>query len=181
MSIRHYPCPACGAPLKMHASHQAHTALREQYATCSNPFCGTTVLVRAEIVKVISPPAELFAARLKGLPVCDNPIDRLLDMAREFVARPWQYGMTRDDRLQACREYLQKHLDMDWRTAELTAARAIAEHESADCGDWMLSVDDCSSACAIVNDGQGNQYAISLKELRDFVLQRRKIAEGTLI
>lgn len=180
--IRHYPCPACGAPLKMQASHQTHTALKEQYADCTNPFCGTTVLVRSEVVKVISPPADLFADHVKFLPVCDNPIDRMLDMAREFVARPWQSDLTRDERLDACREYLQQHLAIGWREAELTAARAIAEHESAHIPrGWMLNLDTSSSACAIVSDHEGNQYAISLRELVDFVLARRKAAEGALL
>ena len=179
--IRHYPCPACGAALKMQASHQTHTALKEQYADCSNPFCGTTVLIRSEVVKVISPPSALFAENVKFLPVCDNPIDRMLDMAREFVARPWQGDLTRDERLDACREYLQQHLDIGWRDAELTAARAIAEHESAHLGDWYLDVDASSSACLILADREGNQYAISLRELADFVLARRKAAEGALL
>lgn len=179
--IRHYPCPACGAALKMQASHQTHTALKEQYADCANPFCGATVLIRSEVVKIVSPPADLFAKNVRFLPVCDNPIDRMLDMAREFVARPWQGDMSRDGRLDACREYLQAHLDIGWREAELTAARAIAEHESRHLPGWCLDIDVSSSACAIVNDGQGNQYAISLRELVDFVLARRKAAEGALL
>lgn len=183
MSLRHYPCPACGAPMKIQGSHLTHAALREQYADCTNFACGASYLIRAEIVKKISPPSDLFADRVQFLPDCANPQDRIVDLAREFVGRPWHNAMSRDDLIGACREYLQSLLpDLAWRDAELSAARAIADLESAGLPRWSLSLDDSTGTCAIVRDADsGIDYAVSLKELVDFVLARRKALEGSLI
>lgn len=171
--IRHFPCPACGAPMRIQGSHQQHDALREQYAACQNPHCGATYLIRAEIVRQISPASNLFQPHVTAIPVCDAAGDRLLDLAREFVARPWQSGYNRDERLVACRDYLQELVNIDTHRAELTAARSIAEHESAGLAKegWGLSIDDSSTTCAIINDG-GQQHAVSLRELVEFVRAR---------
>ena len=122
--LRHFPCPACGAPMRIQGSHQQHDAMREQYAACQNPHCGATYLIRSEVVRQISPASGLFQPQITAIPVCDAVQDRALDLAREFVARPWQPGYSRDERLAACRDYLQELVKIDTHRAELTAARA---------------------------------------------------------
>ena len=170
--LRHFPCPACGAPMRIQGSHQQHDAMREQYAACQNPHCGATYLIRSEVVRQISPASGLFQPQITAIPVCDAVQDRALDLAREFVARPWQPGYSRDERLAACRDYLQELVKIDTHRAELTAARAIAEHESVGLvkEGWGLSIDDSSTACAIIDGGQ--QHAVSLRELVEFVRAR---------
>lgn len=175
--LRHFPCPACGAPLHIRTSHHVHDVLREQYGNCTNPHCGASYVLRTEVAKLLSPPSALFAANVKAIPVCDNVNALLADMAREYVTRPWQGILSRDDKINACREYLQGAVDIDDRNAELLAAQAIAEHESADvAADWSLALDESNPACIIVqNDAQ--RYAISLKELAGFVEARRTALE----
>ncbi len=175
--VSHFPCPACGAPLRIRGSHQTLDALREQYGTCSNPHCGASYMLRTEVAKQLSPPSALFANKAKSIPVCDDFGDQLHDMAREYVARPWHGVLSRDDKINACREYLQGVVEIDDRRAELLAAHAIAGHESADvAAHWSIALDESTSSCVILNH-DGQQYAISLKELAGFAEARRAALE----
>lgn len=175
--MRHFPCPACGAPLRIRGKNDAHSLLREQYATCSNPYCGASYVLRTEVAKQLSPPSALFAGNVQAIPVCDDASDHLCDLAREYVARPWQGVLSRDDKINACREYLQSIVEIDDRRAELLAAHAIAEHESADvAAHWSIALDESTSACVILNHGE-ERYAISLKELAGFAKARRNALE----
>lgn len=175
--MRHFPCPACGAPLRIRGKNDAHSLLREQYATCSNPYCGASYVLRTEVAKQLSPPSALFAGNVRAIPTCDDASDHLCDLAREYVARPWQGVLSRDDKINACREYLQGVVDVDDRRAELFAAHAIAEQESADiAAHWSIALDESTSACVILNHGE-ERYAISLKELAGFAKARRTATE----
>lgn len=174
--LRHFPCPACGAPLRIRTSHHVHDVLREQYGNCTNPHCGASYVLRTEVAKLLSPPSALFAANVKTIPVCDNVSTLLADMAREYVARPWQGILSRDDKINACREYLQSAVDIDDRNAELLAAHAISEQESADIADWSLALDDTTPYCIVLNNG-AQQYAVSLRELVEFAQARRAALE----
>lgn len=174
--LSHFPCPACGAPLRIRGSNQTLDAMREQYGTCSNPHCGASYLLRTEVAKQLSPPSALFAHKAK-IPVCEDFGAQLHDIAREYVARPWQGILSRDDKINACREYLQGVVDIDDRRAELLAAHAIAEQESADvAANWSLALDESTSVCVILKNGV-QRYAISLKELAEFTEARRAALE----
>ena len=175
--VSHFPCPACGAPLRIRGSHQTLDALREQYGTCSNPHCGASYMLRTEVAKQLSPPSALFANKAKSIPVCDDFGDQLHDMAREYVARPWHGVLSRDDKINACREYLQGMVEIEDRRAELLAAHAIAEQESAGIADWSLALDDATSYCIVLNNG-AQQYALSLRELVEFAQARRAAVEN---
>ena len=175
--LRYFPCPACGAPLSIRASHQTHSALREQNSNCTNPHCGASYVLRTEVAKQLSPPSALFANKAKSIPICEDFGDQLYDIAREYVARPWQGILSRDDKINACREYLQGIVEIDNHRAELLAAHVIAERESADVAtNWSLALDESTSACVILNHG-AQQYAISLKELAGFAEARRAALE----
>lgn len=175
--LRHFPCPACGAPLNIRASHQTHSALREQNSNCTNPYCGASYLLRTEVAKQLSPPSVLFANNVRGIPECEDATDLLCDMAREYISRPWQGILSRDDKINACREYLQGVIEIDDHRAELLAAHAIAEQESADvAANWSLALDESTSACVILKNG-AQRYAISLKELAGFAEARRAALE----
>ena len=175
--LSHFPCPACSAPLRIRGSHHLHDALREQYGNCTNPHCGASYLLRTEVAKQLSPQSSLFAQNVKAIPVCEDASNQLADMAREYVSRPWQRELSRDDKINACREYLQGVIEIDDHRAELLAAHAIAELEYADvAAQWSIALDESTSACVTLNH-DGQQYAISLKELVEFAKARRAALE----
>ena len=173
--LKHFPCPACGSPLRIRGKNHAHGMLRDQYGTCSNVHCGASYVLRTEVAKQISPPSALFANKVH-VPVCEDFGDQLYDLAREYVVRPWQGILSRDDKINACREYLQGVVEVDDRRAELLAAHAIAEQESSDITDWSLALDDATSYCIVLNNGE-QQYAVSLRELVEFAKARRAALE----
>lgn len=174
--LGHFPCPACRAPVRIRTSHQVLNGLREQYGNCTNPYCGASYVLRTEIASLLSPASALFADNVKAIPVCDNVSALLAGMAREYVSRPWQGILSRDDKINACREYLQGIGEIDDRRAELLAAHAISEQESADIADWSLALDDTTPYCIVLNNG-AQQYAVSLRELVEFAQARRAALE----
>lgn len=175
--LGHFPCPACRSPVRIRTSHQVLDGLREQYGNCTNPYCGASYVLRTEVASLLSPPSALFADNVKAIPVCNDVSALLAGMAREYVSRPWQGILSRDDKINACREYLQSVVEVDDRRAELLAAHAIAELESADvAAQWSIALDESTSACVTLNH-DGQQYAISLKELVEFAKARRAALE----
>lgn len=175
--LGHFPCPACRAPVRIRTSHQVLDGLREQYGNCTNPYCGASYVLRTEVANLLSPPSALFADNVKAIPVCNDVSALLAGMVREYVSRPWQGILSRDDKINACREYLQGVIEIDDHRAELLAAHAIAEQESADvAANWSLALDESTSACVILKNG-AQRYAISLKELAGFSEARRAALE----
>ena len=175
--LKHFPCPACGAPLRIRGKNHAHGLLRDQYGSCSNLHCGASYVLRTEVAKQLSPPSPLFANKAKAIPVCEDFDEQLADIAREYVSRPWQGILSRDDKTNACREYLQGIVEIDDRRAELLAAHALAEQESAGVVVWSLALDDATSYCIVLNNGD-QQYVVSLRELAEFVEARRAAVEN---
>lgn len=172
--LRQYRCPACGSSMTLTASHQQHSFMRDQYARCDNPRCGASYLLTWEIHNLASPPSDMFKDNVRGIkPLPDAA--RLIDLAHEFVGRIWQKSLNDDQKLTACADYLQNCIaDLPRNDAEITAARAIADYASEELTDagWFIDVDKASDASVIVNDSQGHEHCITLRELHDFIEQR---------
>ncbi len=84
-AIKHFTCPACQAKLRLYSSRMVHPALREQYASCTNPYCGASYKIYAQLSELISPAGNLFQERVKFIPQSrETP---MLNVAREFVGR----------------------------------------------------------------------------------------------
>lgn len=176
--IRQFRCPACGGNMTLTASHQQHAQLRDQYARCNNPRCGLSVLIRWEVVKIVSPPAPVFAPRVRHLPPMADQ-DRLIDLAHDFVGRIWAQPLNRDQKMAEAADYLQRCLPtLSRATAELEAARAIADYDSAGLKGWHIEPDHATSTSITVRDAADNQHVITLREQVTLIARRRHQPEN---
>ena len=184
MKIKKFPCPACGSPTSINGSRTQHALLRRAYAQCKNPLCGASWQLSTEIASAASPTSDLFAEQVKSLrvPVADTA-DQVLDLAMHFIAngnKKW----SRDEAVSHCATYLLKYVSTISRaTAEMTAARAIAEHESSSaCNRYAIDIDRSTSSSIIINrnpssvemtSGRGREsHVVSLREIIELIEAR---------
>ncbi|WP_072281650.1 ogr/Delta-like zinc finger family protein [Rappaport israeli] len=192
MKIKRLPCPACGAPTRIHGSRAQHQRLRRAYAQCTNYMCSASWLLQIEVTRVASPSSDLFKTTIRPSVPQSDPYDLAKDMAQEFVSRgnpKW----TRDETLAQCVQYLLTHIDLISRSsAEMISAQAIANYESRFINQWHINIDNSTSNVLIVNrhptpneqlNGRGHeQRVISLRELVEFINARdQQDEQGDLI
>lgn len=131
--LRNFPCPCCGAPLKITSSVQQHAMFKDQYARCENAFCAASFMLRTEVLKTISPPSPVFASKNLHSKLQLSPSDLThnaqycLDIAREFIARPWQAKTSPHLIIERCVAYLREHLKLSHEQALSFANQAQEE------------------------------------------------------
>lgn len=183
MKIKRFLCPACKSPTKINGSRAQHSLLRRSYAQCQNPLCGASWQLNIEIASAASPVSDLFAEQVKPLriPVAETA-DQVLDLAMHFIAngnKKW----SRDEAMAHCVTYLLKYVSTISRaTAEMTAARAIAELESVACSHYTIDIDRCTSTSIIINRNPSalemqcgrsrESHVVSLREIVELIEQR---------